>query len=90
MSQRLALFRSYASHPWLKKGFQKLSISEIFLASSFIEQKDHLPVDQFEFAINRMFLDKADKPKNWVIIMEMLANANTQAYNASKPRSPQA
>jgi len=53
----------------------KLSEAEFFDLIEFIENNEHLDALEFEYAANRMFLDKP-KPKNWTAIMELALIAN--------------
>jgi len=76
MSKRLDAFRNFRSHAWLKKPFEKLSADELLLCEEFIIKHDYLPKGEFEYAINRMFLDKP-KPKNFSICQELLTCANS-------------
>lgn len=73
---RAIKFEALANHAWLGKSFKKLKKDELLLARNFLEQNAHLDKGQFEFAINRMFINYPNKPKNWTIILEMLANSN--------------
>lgn len=63
------------THAWFGRVFKRLSKSELELARSFLQSHDDLAKAEFEFAVNRMFLDKP-KPKHWVEILDLLANAN--------------
>ena len=74
--KRLDKFKSLESHPWLKKSYAKLAQNERDMAENFILNHNNLDKGEFEFAVNRMFLDRP-KPKNWTIILEMLANSNS-------------
>jgi hypothetical protein len=75
-TNRLERFQSYKSHPWLKKAFAKLSGEERDLAESFIVAHDEESKAEFEHNLNRMFMDRF-KPKNFTVILELLANANS-------------
>ena len=77
MSIRRYGFDQYASHPWLKRSYRRLTLEERELAWAFIAANDHLDCGAFEFAVNRMFLDKA-KPKNFTTILELLTCCNSQ------------
>lgn len=50
--------------------------SERKLATDFIQANDSLDKANFEYAINRMFLDK-DRPKNYKFVLELLTCANS-------------
>jgi len=72
---RLEKLNSFETHAWLKKVYKKLNPSTLAIAQTFIAMNDHLSKDDFEKAVNRMFLDKP-KPKNYECILELLANCN--------------
>jgi hypothetical protein len=74
---RLEKFESLQNHPWLKKSWGKLKTVEREIARQFLNENAQLDRGQFEFKVNRMFLDQPNKPKNWTIILELLANANS-------------
>jgi hypothetical protein len=74
---RLEYFRlRVGEHILYKRLALKLSEAEFDSCVAFIEDNDHLAHLEFEYAINRMFLDRKDKPKNWIIIQELLMVAN--------------
>ena len=75
-TNRLARFEAFASHPFLKKSFARLTPNDRQLAWTFIEKSDELDRGRFELAVNRLFLD-GEKPKNWTIIQELLSSANS-------------
>lgn len=65
------------NHPYLKKGFLRLSKDEIAFCLNFIKENENSDPDTFEFKINRIFMDKAEKSKNWKIITELLSASNS-------------
>lgn len=73
---RLKKFQSFESHGWLCRLYKRLKPADIRLAEEFIAAKDHLDKDEFEMAVNRMFMDCENKPAKWTLIIELLANAN--------------
>lgn len=73
---RLTSFDKLSAHPWLHKAYNKLSSNERQMAREFIVRNDGLAKGAFEFAINRMFIDKP-KPKHFAIILELLTCANS-------------
>lgn len=77
---RTQALHSYKTHPFLKKLYAKLSAAEIALAEAFIRTNDSLPHLEFEYAVNRMFLNQKVLPKNWTGIMELLTCANTKVH----------
>lgn len=68
-------FCEYSTHPWLKRVVAKLSAADRATALHFVYANGDMDKGRFEFAINRMFLDKP-KPKNWTAILELLTCAN--------------
>ncbi len=78
---RMEAFLSLEEHAWLGRIFKRLSKSELQIAKDFIQSHESTPQQEFEFAVNRMFLGKADKPKNYTMILELLSCANTQQAN---------
>lgn len=74
-SQRKQSYQSLKTHPWFKRLFKRVKPEHEQLILSFIAANDCLNKNDFEAAVNRMFLDKP-KPKNYEIVLELLANAN--------------
>jgi hypothetical protein len=74
MQARLAAFRAYESHPWLRKVFAKLTKDERELCERFLVERKLLSKDKLIYDVNRMFLDR-EKPKHWTHVMELLTNA---------------
>jgi len=70
-----------ASHPWLKKSFAKLGKQDIEFIINFYN-KDFKNKDEAMLACNRAFMDCAEKPKNWKIILEMLSCITTHHFQA--------
>ncbi len=62
-----------------EKVVKRLTEAEFDLVVEFIEDHDRLGHLEFEYAINRMHLDRK-KPKHWAIIEELLAVCNTAAH----------
>ncbi len=90
MSRAMA-FENLKNHPWHGRVFAKLKASDKELALKFIEENDRLLILDFEYRVNRMFLDKPAKPKNWTIICELLQAANFIAKShLANPRVTQA
>jgi hypothetical protein len=69
-------FKSYSTHAWLHKAYNRLSRQEVQLAIDFIIENDPLDKGAFELKVNRMFIDK-DKPKNFTVILELLTCCNS-------------
>lgn len=74
---RLTLFNNLKHHPWSGRVYKRLNANELELALGFIESNENLDKGSFEYAVNRMFLDK-DKPKHFKEILELLTCANSQ------------
>lgn len=74
---RAEKFRALAAHGWLKSVFKKLTAEERQIAEDFIRENDALDKGAFELRINRMFLDRLEKPKHWKEILELLTCANS-------------
>lgn len=72
---RLNKFRSFIDHPWLKKSYKKLNVEELQIAENFITKNATTKKDEFELAVNRMFLNQS-KTKHWSIIVELLSCCN--------------
>lgn len=75
--KRLVTFYSYKEHSWFNKIWLKLSKQEIALCEEFICKNKDLDKTAFEMAVNRMFLEQNQKPKNWTIICELLTCSNS-------------
>lgn len=86
--RRAEKFHAYKNHPWLGRVYAKLTRDEILLAEAFMRSNQKLGKGEFEMAINRMFLDKEDKPKNWTRISELLTNANCSLSDEEPRESP--
>lgn len=76
---RAEAFQELKAHPWHKRTFAKLSSEELGLCLSFLEENAALPREEFEKAVNRMFLDSVVKPKRWTMVLELLSLSNTRA-----------
>lgn len=74
---REQVFNSYETHPWLKRLYKRLSLTDRAFCVSFIRSNEKLDKGEFEYAVNRMFLDRVDVPKNWGPILELLMSANS-------------
>lgn len=69
---RLDIFNSYKEHAWYGKLYNKLSVGDIKIAETFLNENELLDNIKYDLAVNRLFLDK-EKPKNWKIITELLS-----------------
>lgn len=77
INKRLIKFDTFQTHPWLRKLYNKLKKEEILICYKFIKTNELLNQSDFEIAINRMFLDNKNKPKNYTLILELLSCANS-------------
>ena len=78
MTKRHMFFDGFKAHAWLSRVYSRLSPADITTAYEFMTAKSHLSKGEFDFAINRMFIDKGDaKPKRWKEIQELLTCANS-------------
>lgn len=75
-TSRREKFEILREHPWLGKIFRKLTLADMKLCIEFLNLHESKTIDEFEFLVNRMFLDKSDRPKNSGIIQELLSCAN--------------
>lgn len=70
---RLQKLEELKSHPYYAKYLLKLSQSEMQFCIDFIEQHNARSRSEFEYLVNRVFIGKPDKPKNWTLICEILS-----------------
>lgn len=68
--------RYISNHAHYKKLWRTLKLPDLVIITSFIENNSHLEKDSFEYKLNRLFLDKIEKPKKWSLIMEFLSTFN--------------
>jgi len=64
-------------HPHYFKLLARLTINEKLIVIEFFQENRNLDKNLFEYKINRMFIDRIEKPKNWSIIMEVLSIVNS-------------
>lgn len=69
-------FEVLREHPWLGNIFKRLTVMDIRACLEFLKLHEGKNIDEFEYLVNRMFLDKPDRPKNSGIIQELLSCAN--------------
>lgn len=62
-----------------QKSARRMSEAEFDQMVAFIDDHNELGHLEFEYAVNRMFLDKP-KPKSWAIVQELLIAANSHAW----------
>lgn len=71
---RAERWAALASHPWHAKRLAKLRPPERAFAESFIAAHGGASADDWQLRVNRLFLDDPQKPKNWTLIIDLLAN----------------
>ena len=49
-----------------------------------LNKLDNLGHLEFEYAVNRLYLNKDNKPKNWKIICDLLVTANAMVHVKGK------
>lgn len=74
------LFLGMGNHPleMISRNFKKLKKDEMELSLKFIEENSHLDRNDFEYKLNRLFMDNRNPPKNWKIILELLSMTNSK------------
>ena len=70
---RKDIFHSFLAHPHLGKLYKKLSKKEIELCNEILEVNKDQSGSEFNKTANHVFLGKNDKPKNWLLIAELLS-----------------
>ncbi len=73
---RIDAFLAHTEHAYLGRLYARLKKADIAFCLDFLKETRDLDAGEFEFRVNRMFLDKPDKPKNSGIIQELLSCAN--------------
>lgn len=61
--------------PWYSRLFSKLTVSEMVMLLEWVNDHDQLGKNEFELAVNRMFLDR-EKPTHWLEINELAGACN--------------
>lgn len=69
---REAAFLKLVEHPMLGRQIKKLNNFELGLACGILYETESLNDDDFASKVLRLWLDNDNKPKNWVIIEELL------------------
>lgn len=78
MKNRTKIFQEMSDHPWygrLIKGMEPKDRESIF---SFIQLNECNSNAEFEYAVNRLFMDADRKPKKWALIQELLIAVNSK------------
>lgn len=68
------------SHPWLSKGFAKLKKADLVIITEFLD-RDFASKSDAMVACNRIFVDAANRPKQWTTILEIISAIITHRYN---------
>jgi len=81
-SPRLNAFYSMKNHAWFGRVFSRLKNEDIELIRATIIKNDHLGAIEFDYAVNRLFMDKGapNLPKRWKEICELLSAANSAVH----------
>lgn len=74
--KRLIRFNELFNHAWHGKNVKKLNKIDLIFITNFIETNNDLSKNDFEMAVNRIFINK-ERPKNWCIILELLSCINS-------------
>lgn len=85
MSRRIHALEELSQAGHYSKAAKQLSAADFDRLVSFINKNDGLSHLDFEYAVNRMFLD-LPKPKNWSIIVELACAINTKAHGTLRRR----
>lgn len=76
-SKRLEAFHALEKHPWLGRIYGRLTKAELAFCQELILANEHLSKGDFELKINRLWLDREERPKNRFVISELLICANS-------------
>lgn len=77
MKTRIQIFEDLKTHPWLSRLYKNLSEYELGLIFDFCSMHASKNKDEFEFILNRLYLDDYEKTKNYKKIKEILSNINS-------------
>ncbi len=75
---RLEKFKTFKVHPRHSKLVAKLTAADRDFCEQWIADRAEMNADDFELAVNRMFMDNPNKPKHWPTIMELISSANVK------------
>lgn len=73
---RLELYIKLKTDPWYSKLFKKLRSDDLEFCVNFLNDNTYSSPWEYEFKVNRLFLDDKHKPKNHLIINEILSLCN--------------
>ena len=74
-NERLVKFLKLKDHPWLKRSFKKLKPIDVEFCKWFLEDTKSENNNDYSMKVVRLYLDKADKPKAWKEIEELLISS---------------
>jgi hypothetical protein len=84
---RLEAFYSLKHHPMYGPIYRKLTDGALHFCMHFLNEHQLCGTSDFGAAVNRMFLDLENKPKNRAIIQDLLTAANAIARRpAGRPK----
>lgn len=70
------VLRKIAVHPYYKKATKKFKDSQWNIIYQFARKFEDKDTNEFEALVNRMYLDKEEKPKHLGLIQEVLSVFN--------------
>jgi len=76
--RRVEALKEYAKSYHGQRLCDRLTESEFDEVVAFIDDNEDLDHLQFEYAVNRFYLDQP-KPKNFPVMQEILSSVNTRA-----------
>jgi hypothetical protein len=79
---RLSAFRDLTASGQYGLIWDRLPLAEREQVYSFISIHSTASVADFEMRVNRMFMDQKKKPKNWVLITDLLLAVNSRYVGA--------
>ncbi len=75
-----SVLRKIAVHPYYKKATNRFKDSEWNIIYQFAMKFEHKDLNEFEALVNRMYIDKEEKPKHLGLIQEILSVFNKMRY----------
>lgn len=83
MNRVEALKELCGSYPYVKAA-KMITEAEFDETVAFIEDNDNLDHLEFEYKVNRWYLDSTKKPKNIAVMSWLLVSANTRAKGKTR------
>lgn len=84
MKTRIECLEELAKHAWYGERYKRLSEADLWEMKTFIAVNGQLDASEFDYAVNRMFLNKECKPQRATLMQEMLSAANTEYFQYYK------